>query len=264
MVSASCGIEGKRILAYKPLLDEALRIAQHKPGMRSSFSGIWSMPSSSLDTISIGMKQWPRKPHDCVSVAATDPLYILYTFGTTGQPKGVVRDNGGHAVALKWTMKSIDGVDPGDVFWAASMSVGSWAIPTLFMPRCCTGTPPCFTRASPWARRGRAFWRVILSKSEALFTAPTAFRAIKKEDPTLEFNKKYDLSNFRALFLAGERCDADTLRWAPALLRPRDRSLVADGNRLVHLRKLHWNRDIASQARVAHEAGPRHGCACRR
>ncbi|MBU4010894.1 MAG: AMP-binding protein, partial [Proteobacteria bacterium] len=156
------------------------------------------------------------KPHDCVPVAATDPLYILYTSGTTGVPKGVVRDNGGHMVALKWSMKAIYNVDPGDVFWAAS-DVGwvvghSYIVYGPLLQGCTTIVYEGKPVGTPDAG---AFWRVISQhKVNVMFTAPTAFRAIKREDPNAELMKNYDLSTFKALFLAGERLDPDTLRWA--------------------------------------------------
>lgn len=217
VVSASCGIEGKRVLAYKPLLDEALRIAKHKPCeciiLQRNAARAELIPGRDLD--------WNEavaaaKPHDCVPVAATDPLYILYTSGTTGQPKGVVHDNGGHAVALKWTMKNIYNVDPGDVFWAAS-DVG-WVVGhsyIVYAPLLHGNTTVLFEGKPVGTPDAGAFWRVISqNKVKALFTAPTAFRAIKKEDPTGSLIKNYDLSCFKTLFLAGERCDPDTLRWA--------------------------------------------------
>jgi propionyl-CoA synthetase len=221
IVSASCGIEGKRVIPYKPLLDEALRLAHHKPEKTI----ILQRPMELAELVAGRDLDWDEvvaaaNPHDCVPVAATDPLYILYTSGTTGQPKGVVRDNGGHAVALKWTMKNIYGVDPGDVFWAAS-DVG-WVVGhsyIVYAPLLHGSTTVLYEGKPVGTPDAGAFWRVISEhKVKALFTAPTAFRVIKKEDPTLKFKKKYDLSNFRTLFLAGERCDADTLTWAASNL----------------------------------------------
>jgi propionyl-CoA synthetase len=155
-------------------------------------------------------------PADCVPVAATDPLYILYTSGTTGIPKGVVRDNGGHAVAMKWSMKNIYNVDPGDVFWAAS-DVG-WVVGhsyIVYAPLLQGATTILFEGKPIGTPDPGAFWRVISEhKVKTLFTAPTAFRAIRREDPEADYLKKYDMSGFEALFLAGERCDPDTLEWA--------------------------------------------------
>ena len=222
IVSASCGIEGSRVIAYKPLLDAAIEQASHKP----SGCIIWQRPQVEATLVADRDVDWNAAvsratPADCVPVAATDPLYILYTSGTTGQPKGVVRDNGGHAVALKWTMKNIYNVEPGEVFWAAS-DVG-WVVGHSYIcyaPLLAGCTTVVYEGKPVGTPDPGAFWRVISDhKISTLFTAPTAFRAIKKEDPNAEYLKKYDLGGFRALFLAGERCDPDTLAWAEQILQ---------------------------------------------
>ena len=217
VVSASCGVETSRIISYKPLLDEALRIASSKPQtcviFQREVQPAELVPNRDCDWNEIVEA---AKPHECVPVAATDPLYILYTSGTTGQPKGVVRDNGGHLVALKWTMKNIYGVDPGDVYWAAS-DVG-WVVGHSYIvygPLSHGNTTILYEGKPVGTPDAGAFWRVISEhKVKTMFTAPTAFRAIKREDPAGALIKRYDLSNFKALFLAGERCDPDTLHWA--------------------------------------------------
>ncbi len=217
IVSASCGIEVKGVIPYKPLLDEAIALARHKPDkcviVQRAMERAELLPGRDLDWKEV---MDAAQPHDCVPVAATDPLYILYTSGTTGEPKGVVRDNGGHIVALKWTMKNIYGVEPGDVYWAAS-DVG-WVVGhsyIVYAPLFNGNTTVLFEGKPVGTPDAGVFWRVISQhKVNVMFTAPTAFRAIKKEDPDGEFIKKYDLSGFKALFLAGERSDPDTLHWA--------------------------------------------------
>jgi propionyl-CoA synthetase len=217
IVSASCGIEPSRVVPYKPLLDEAIELARHKPGrciiLQRSRLEAELLPGRDLDWADA---MQGAAPADCVPVAANDPLYILYTSGTTGQPKGVVRDTGGSIVALKWTMDKIYNVKPGEVYWAAS-DVG-WVVGHSYIvygPLFHGCTTVLFEGKPVGTPDPGAFWRVIAEYDvKVLFTAPTAFRAIKKEDPEGLCVRDYDLSRLRALFLAGERCDPDTLAWA--------------------------------------------------
>lgn len=222
VVSASCGVEGKKIIPYKPLLDEAIEISAHKPEK----CVIYQRPQVEASLIQGRDFDWETlmsttEPADCVAVKATDPLYILYTSGTTGRPKGVVRDNGGHAVALKWSMQYLYGVQPGEVFWAAS-DVG-WVVGhsyIVYAPLLAGCTTIVYEGKPVGTPDPGAFWRVISEHGvSALFTAPTAFRAIKKEDPNAAYLQKYDIVSLRYLFLAGERLDPDTYHWASDILK---------------------------------------------
>jgi len=217
IVSASCGIEVKRVIEYKPLLDEAIGMATAKPERCI----IFQRPQATAKLIPGRDLDWEAvmetaRPVECIPLAATDPLYILYTSGTTGVPKGVVRDHGGHAVAMHWTMRYIYDVRPGDVYWAAS-DIG-WVVGhsyIVYAPLLAGCTTVLYEGKPVGTPDAGAFWRVISQHGvKVLFTAPTAFRAIKREDPEGTFIRQYDLRSLKALFLAGERCDPDTLLWA--------------------------------------------------
>jgi len=221
VVSASCGIEIKRIVEYKPLLDRALAISRHQPDYCVTLQRLEHrcalLPPRDLDWHELMAS---ARPTGWVPVAATDPLYILYTSGTTGMPKGVVRDNGGHAVALKWSMEHVYGVRPGEVFWAAS-DIG-WVVGHSYIvygPLLHGCTTVMYEGKPVGTPDPGEFWRVIEQHGvRVLFTAPTAIRAIKREDPDGEFFRKHDVSGLRTLFLAGERLDPDTYHWARGLL----------------------------------------------
>jgi propionyl-CoA synthetase len=222
LVSASCGIEAGRVIAYKPLLDGAIAQAAHKPEKCIVLARAQAKPEMTVGRDLDWHEAIAGAPRaDCVPVEATDPLYILYTSRTTGQPKGIVRDNGGHAVALRWSMEHVYDVAPGEVYWAAS-DVG-WVVGHSYIcyAPLLNGNATIVYEGKPVGTPDPgAFWRVIAQHGVAcLFTAPTAFRAIKKEDPEGRHIAKHDLSRFRTLFLAGERCDPDTLRWAEAKLQ---------------------------------------------
>ena len=225
VLTASCGIEPGRLVPYKPLLDEAIRLAAAKPHavlllQRPQVAAAMSEGRDHDWAQAMQAARAAGARADCVTLKATDPLYVLYTSGTTGVPKGVVRDTGGYMVALKWTMKNLYGVEPGEVFWTAS-DVG-WVVGHSYIvygPLLHGATTVIYEGKPVGTPDAGAFWRMIEEYDvTALFTAPTALRAIKKEDPEAEHLKRYKLKNLRTLFLAGERADPATVDWAETIL----------------------------------------------
>lgn len=221
LITASGAIEGKKTLEYKPLVDSAIKQSTHEVEKVILFQRD-IVKSTMIEGRDVDWQELLSKssPVGCTEVDATDPLYILYTSGTTGMPKGVLRDNGGHAVALYWTMKNLYDINPGEVWWSAS-DVG-WVVGHSYIVYAplLQGSTTVFYEGKPVGTPDAgAFWRVISEhKVKTLFTAPTAFRAIKKEDPNGDFIKKYDISCFKCLYLAGERTDPDTLHWAEDMI----------------------------------------------
>ena len=221
IIAASCGLEPNRVVEYKPLLDGAIELADHKPDFTVILQREQKVCRLGASDVDWHDFQKDAQPADCVMVEGSHPAYILYTSGTTGAPKGVVRPTAGHLVALNWTMKNIYNVNPGDVFWAAS-DVG-WVVGHSYIcyaPLIHGNTTVVFEGKPIGTPDAGTFWRVISEHNvRSFFTAPTAIRAVKREDPKGEFAKKYDLSCLRALYLAGERADPDTIEWAQDILQ---------------------------------------------
>ncbi len=219
VVAGSCGIEPTRVVEYKPLLDRALDLAEHKPGavvVKQRPQGEATMVEGRDLDWDVVMRAGATDPAPVVEVAATDPLYVLYTSGTTGKPKGIVRDNGGHAVAMAWSLPNIYDVHPGQAWWAAS-DVG-WVVGhsyIVYSPLINGATTVLYEGKPVGTPDAGAFWRVVAEHGvQGLFTAPTAIRAIKKEDPDAKLLADHDTSSLRTLFLAGERLDPDTYAWS--------------------------------------------------